>query len=129
MIDKISLSETLSVILPPEAEVECFFDREAFVANFCWLLHTDPNRPFKRSKRVEFIVTPRALEDFKKIGNKQEAKVQLNLELYLSHKLETFEPDHDSLEGQAEPVERWKIDSLLFMDELDAIKGKSQRLF
>lgn|GEM_PF-1808515 len=129
MIDKRAIAEILSILLPPEAEVEYDFNRDEFFASFCWLLHSDPKRPFKRSKRVNFVVTPEALSDFENVGNKNEARLQMNLEMYINHKLDEFNPEHDAPEGYPEPTEDWKIDSMLFIEALESVKGVRRRLF
>ncbi|TQV75156.1 hypothetical protein FLL45_09465 [Aliikangiella marina] len=129
MIDKNSIAETLKEVLPPGAEVEFDFQGDDFVASFCWLLNNDPKRPFKRSKRVEFVVSPEALEDFSNVGNKKEARLQMNLEMYLNHMLDEFEPDHQAPEGFAEPTEKWRIDSMYFLETLESIPGIKRRLF
>jgi hypothetical protein len=129
VIDKNSIAETLSALLPPQAEVEFDFDRKGFFASFCWLLHSDPKRPYKRSKKVHFIVTPEALNDFQNVGNKREARLQMNLEMYINHKLDTFNPEHDAPEGHPVPVEKWLVDSMLFIEALESVKGVRRRLF
>lgn len=128
MIDKQLIAETLNELLPAEAEVDYDFNRRDFVARFCWLLNSDPKRPFKRSKTVEFVVAQQALEDFLGIGNKNEARLQINLEAYINHKLDEFNPEHNTPEGAAEPVEKWMIDSMLFLESMDS-KGIKKRLF
>lgn len=90
VIDKNSIAESLKEVLPPGAEVEFDVQRDEFIASFCWLLNNDPKRPFKRSKRVQFVVTP---------------------------------------EGFAEPTEKWRIDSLYFLESLESLPGIKRRLF
>ncbi|TQV89853.1 hypothetical protein [Aliikangiella coralliicola] len=129
MLNKQSIAEVLQLLLPPEAEVEFDFDREGFFASFCWLLNSDPERPFKRSKKVHFIITREALEDFKNVGNKNEARLQLDFETYINHKLDLFDPNHNAPEGVAPPVEKWVIDSLLFIEALEKLKGVKRPIF
>lgn len=128
MIDKQLIAETLNELLPTDAEVDFDFSQNDFVARFCWLLNNDPQRPFKRSKTVEFIVAQKALDDFMSVGNKNEARLHINLEAYINHKLEEFNPDHNSPEGCAEPVEKWLIDSALFLESMNKA-GIKKRLF
>ena len=129
MIDKQAIAEVLTEVLPDKAEVEFDYNRNDFFASFCWLLGTDPSRPYKRSKKVHFIVTPEALRDFSEVGNKCEARLLINFEAYITHKLDMFEPEHDSPEGAPVPVEKWLIDSTLFLEELESLQGVKRRMF
>lgn len=129
MINKQIIAETLRELLPSKAEVEFDLERDDFFASFCWLLHSDPQRPFKRSKKVHFIVTRKALDDFREIGNKCEAKVLINLEAYINHQLEQFLPEHDTPEGSPVPIEKWEVDSLLFLESMENLKGIKRRMF
>ena len=129
MLNKQAIKELLSELLPSYAEVEYELSQEDFTAKFCWLLNSDPGRPYKRIRKVNFIITAKALHDFIYIGNKCEASLYIDLETYIIHQLERFEAEHDTPEGKAQPVVEWKIDSLYFLESLNFGKDIKRRMF
>ncbi|MGX5173217.1 hypothetical protein ACUR5C_04210 [Aliikangiella sp. IMCC44653] len=129
MISPQLITETLTLLLPQQAELEIEYRNGDYHAKFCWLLNNDPSRPYKRSKKVHFIVKENALYDFANLSNKVECLHLKNLESYLAYKIARFNPDHDLPEGVASPVEVWEVDSLLFLQSLDKLPGFTPRLF
>ena len=129
MIDRKTITETLIELLPEEVELDVVEGGEDYVARFSWLLHTDPERTHKRSKTVELRICDNALQDFLNVGNKCEARVLIDLETYLKNQLYLFQPDHNKARGQPEPVVKWEISSLLFLETQKPLKGVSRRMF
>ncbi len=129
MINHQTITETLSFLLPETADLSVSDSKLFYKAEFNWLLHSDPERPFKRSKTVVILINESAVSDLLNVGNKREAKVLIDLETYFKNKLHQFNPDHSALQGQVEPVEKWKITSLHFIESATPIKGVTRRLF
>jgi len=69
------------------------------------------------------------MRDFMQVGNKLEAKTLIDLETYLKNQLHSFNPDHNQPKGKPEPVEKWEIASLHFLDSQKPVKGVKRRMF
>ncbi len=130
MIDHQTITETLQELLPGDVELSVDSKGKVeYVAHFNWPIKTDPERPYKRSKTVLLKINEHAMADLQRVGVKREAKTLIDLETYLKNQLYQFEPDHSSPRGQPEPVEKWEIDSLHFLDVQKPLKGVKRRLF
>jgi len=74
------------------------------------------------------------MRDFSTIVNKNEAKTLIDLETYLKNRLHQFQPNHNKPNRnkpkcQPEPVEKWEIGSLHFLDAQKPIEGVKRRIF
>lgn len=129
MIDHKTITETLTELLPQDAELNVRDDAKQYLATFNWPIESDPDRPHKRSKTVLLKIHEHAVRDLKEVGNKLEAKTLIDLETYFKNKLQQFEPDHQSPKGLPEPVEKWEIASLHFLNSQKPLKGVKRRMF
>ncbi len=129
MIDHRVITETLSELLPETAELFVQDNDQQYLATFNWPITTDPARPHKRSKTVVLKIHQMAMKDLGEIGNKREAKTLIDLETYFKNQLHLFEPDHDSPKGHPEPVEKWEVTSLHFLNSQKPLKGVKRRMF
>ena len=129
MIDHQTITETLSDLLPGDVELLVNRGQIEYIARFNWPIDNDPTRPFKRSKTVLLKIHENAMRDFSAIGNKNEAKTLIDLETYLKNRLHLFQPNHNSPRGQPEPVEKWVIGSLHFLDAQKPVEGVKRRMF
>lgn len=69
-----------------------------------WKLHSNPHRPNKPSRLIHIYISEEEIEDctdFVAADNSIKAIVEA--------KLQTFNPEHDNLESEGPPVERWII--------------------
>ncbi len=129
MIDHRTITETLADLLPKDVDLKVTDDRAEYIAQFNWPLESDPFRPHKRSKTVLLKIHENAMRDFMHVGNKLEAKTLIDLETYLKNQLQIFQPDHNQPKGLPEPVEKWEIGSLHFLDSQKPVKGVKRRMF
>ncbi len=129
MINHQTITETLVELLPNDVELMVNRGQEEYIARFNWPLSNDPTRPFKRSKTVLLKIHENAMRDFQAIGNKNEAKALIDLETYLKNRIHLFQPDHNSPKGHPEPVEKWEIGSLHFLDAPKPVEGVKRRMF
>lgn len=129
MIDHQTITETLADLLPGDVELLVNRGQIEYIARFNWPIRSDPKRPFKRSKTVLLKIHENAMKDFLEIGNKKEAKMLIDLETYLKNRIHLFQPDHDSPKGKPEPVEKWEIGSLHFLDSQKPVSGVKRRMF
>jgi hypothetical protein len=129
MIDHRVITETLVELLPDEAELFVQDNQQQYLATFNWPITGDPTRPHKRSKTVVLKIDSMAMQDLCDIGNKLEAKTLIDLETFLKNQLHTFEPDHTSPKGHPEPIEKWEVTSLHFLNTQKPLKGVKRRMF
>ena len=129
MIDHRVITETLTELLPDDAEFFVQDNKHQYLATFNWPIKNDPRRPYKRSKTVVLKIHQIAMNDLREIGNKREAKTLIDLETYFKNQLHLFEPDHDSPKGHPEPVEKWEVTSLHFLNSQKPIEGVERRMF
>jgi len=129
VIDHQTITETLADLLPSDVELIVNKEQQAYVAHFNWPIDTDPFRPHKRSKTVLLKIHENAMRDLLEVGNKLEAKTLIDLETYLKNQLQKFQPDHNRPKGQPEPVEKWEIGSLHFLDGQKPALGVKRRMF
>ena len=129
MINHQTITETLSDLLPSDVELIVNPEINEYIAKFNWPIHTDPDRPYKRSKTVILKIHENAMIDFSHVGNKLEAKTLIDLETYLRNQLYQFSPDHNRPKGQPEPSVKWEIGSLHFLDSQRPVEGVKRRMF
>lgn len=129
MIDHRVITETLVELLPDETELFVQDNEQHYLATFNWPITNDPTRPHKRSKTVVLKIHQIAMDDLRNIGNKREAKSLIDLETYFKNQLHLFEPDHNNPKGQSEPIEKWEVTSLHFLNSQKPLKGVKRRMF
>lgn len=129
MIDHRIITETLIELLPDDTELFVQENDYQYLATFNWPITNDPNRPHKRSKTVILKIHQMAMDDLKNIGNKRAAKILIDLETYFKNQLHLFEPNHNSPKGHPEPVEKWEVTSLHFLNSQKPVKGVKRRMF
>ena len=129
MINHNTITETLTELLPEDAELFVQDSKNQYLATFNWPIDSDPERPHKRSKTVLLKINEIAMRDLGEVGNKLEAKALIDLETYLKNQLQLFKPDHNNPKGKPEPIEKWEISSLHFLTIQKLVKGVERRMF
>ncbi len=69
-----------------------------------WPLNTDPNRPNKRSRIINLIITYEAIEDCRYFN-----LAERNLKKFIQDKLSYFNPEHEHSKYMPQPVEEWVV--------------------
>jgi hypothetical protein len=101
--------------MPSAAELRVIESAGGFYVGVSWKLNDDPERPNKMSKTISILVSDEAAQDFASasIANQEVAYQRINL--FLSDKLASFDPQHGALRHEPPPVDQWVIgSSLLF---------------
>ena len=129
MINHQTITETLLDILPKNADLRVEDNQTEYLARFDWPITNDPDRPHKRSKTVRLKIHENAIRDLLEVGNKVEAKTLIDLETYFKNQLSRFEPDHDTPKGKFEPIEKWEVASLHFLDSQKPLDGVVRRMY
>ncbi len=75
-----------------------------------WKLNNrDSERPNKRSKKLQLIITVEAIENYSELLI--EEKERLKIKELIREKTKSFKPDHDATVWQSTPVEKYVITS------------------
>lgn len=74
-----------------------------------WPLDDDPDRPNKRSKKLEILITQEACEDFRDAPEDRQRAALERLRKNLSDRLSDFDPNHNAPIRVGPPIERWEI--------------------
>ena len=105
-------AELLRPAFPDGADLQSLPKHGNLWIRVSWKLGTDPNRPNKSSKIIQVKISEEALHDY--LYSSDFASVEEVMFQFVSTKVRSFIPEHDSPYGSTPPVEEWKVRTKLF---------------
>ncbi len=76
-----------------------------------WLLHSDPQRPSKRSRLVRILITEEALQDYDASTAAARLAGDRRCEIWVQLHLAAFDPDHEAPLGVEPPAVTWRLET------------------
>ena len=101
----------LSPIFPPNSEIEPLGELNETI-QISWPT-PEPERPHKRSRPLHIVFSPDLLSDYDGLGPISRKRFDTRLINYIQHKLEKFNPIHDTYYSTPNP-EKWVVPLALF---------------
>ncbi len=74
-----------------------------------WKLRNDPQRPSKRSRKIQIIIKEDAIEDYLNKSKPDRELYGITLKQLVCEWYNHFDPDNDSLTARSIPTEKWLI--------------------
>ena len=101
----IGCHDGLQITVHPE-----HFDWESdYVVRITWLLPDDSDRTSKRSKNLIITIKEDAVEDIRDASEQIKSDAAIKLREILEGRMAQFDPNHDAIRDEANPVESWDI--------------------
>ena len=104
------LAEIVRRVFPPHADVHEIPSGDIRI-RADWNLGDDPERPNKRSRPIEVVISEEAVEDYTSGSVEGRRQADERLRLYLSTCLKSFRAEHDVARHIPIPAEEWVVNT------------------
>ena len=99
----------ITPIFPENAWIVSSCSDDNHIILIDWKLRNDPQRPSKRSRKIQIIIKEDAIEDYLDKGEHDRELYGNTLKQLVREWYNHFNPDNDSLTTRSIPTEKWLI--------------------
>jgi hypothetical protein len=86
-----------------------------------WTLNDDPERPNKKSRNIILKISHEVLDDYLYVDDPRRHEAEQKLVDFVSSRLESFNPNHDTPRHMTTPREEWRVTTALFQRHAAAL--------
>ncbi len=99
----------ITPIFPENAWIVSSYSNDNHIIQIDWKLRNDPQRPSKRSRKIQIIIKEDAIEDYLNKSKPDRELYGITLKQLVCEWYNHFDPDNDSLTARSIPTEKWLI--------------------
>ena len=99
----------ITPIFPTNAWIVSTYSKDNHIIQIDWNLRNDPQRPGKRSRKIQIIIKEDAIEDYLNKNKPERELYGTILKQLICERYDHFNPDNDSHTPRSVPTEKWLI--------------------
>jgi hypothetical protein len=99
----------IAPIFPQNAWIVSSNSHDNHIIQIDWKLLNDPQRPSKRSKKIQITIKEDAIDDYLNKNKHERELYGIILKQLICQWYNHFNPDNDSLTNRSIPTEKWLI--------------------